>query len=328
MFQKKILFILFCSTLYTTTQTSSFVELWPTQNNNAVISEPSWGRFGDTLLAFCHTLYFAYKNNCDFLYQPFTYSDQLVLDDICKKSSPEIEKAFKRKTIFCKTNDNPWLEKPSSDTLIQIPYFAESLNSPLFYTDWEDDFFKQLLINLIAPKKPLSLIPRPAEKISVAVHVRKGGTFESWSTESKHGSHLYKSPHNEFYIEQIQLLSQLLNHPPLYVFLFTDDENPATLAKLFEKAVKIKSITFDYRRNNNHHNTNVLEDFFSITQFDVLIRPDSNFSIMAEKIGSHEIVISPGEFQAGLQVQTGAIKIKNAQKFWHAKRPLALKSAT
>ena len=39
--------------------------------------------------------------------------------------------------------------------------------------------------------------------------------------------------------------------------------------------------------------TNMLEDFFALTQFDCLVRPDSNFSIAAEKISDFKIIIYP-----------------------------------
>ena len=38
---------------------------------------------------------------------------------------------------------------------------------------------------------------------------------------------------------------------------------------------------------------NVVDDFFALTQFDCLIRADSNFSFVAAKLAHYEIVISP-----------------------------------
>lgn len=148
----------------------------------------------------------------------------------------------------------------------------------------------------MAPKKPLPLITPPSDKISVAVHVRKGGTYESWGLSFKQGSHLHKIPFNEFYSDQIKSVSALLGNRPLYVFIFTDDENPEALLETIKKSVNVPSIVYDCRRENNHHNTNVLEDFFSMMHFDVLIRPDSNYSILAEKLGEHSLVIYPGDF--------------------------------
>lgn len=286
----------------------------PHHSRAAVIPSFCHGRFGDTLLTFARTLYVAVKNNCEMLYTPFPYSDQLVMHDVFRHSSPELEAQFQNNINFNGNNQQAFLCVPVSQTLITVPYFSESLSYPLggFYTDWEDAIFSQILKTVIAPRGQLNLITPPRNQISVALHVRTGGSFESWPEEAKHGSHLYKIPRFEFYTAQLKLLFELLDKQPLYVFLFTDDEHPEKLITRFKKAVRAPSISYEYRTENNHHNTNVLEDFFSIPNFDVLIRPDSSFSLMAEKIGELSIVISPGDFKEGLQVQAGSIKIRKS----------------
>ncbi len=47
------------------------------------------------------------------------------------------------------------------------------------------------------------------------------------------------------------------------------------------------NIEFDFRRENNSHNKNVLTDFFSLFNFDVLIHSHSNFSISAACINDY-----------------------------------------
>lgn len=292
-----------------TAQTASSPRAESVSEHNAVVTDGCSGRFGDQLLNLAHALYFSMKNNCEFFYIPFRYSGELVLSTAIKPYANELIKKFAQHLRFDGNDRRACLESPVSSALITIPYFVESLTSPLFYTDWENPSFKYLLRALMAPKQPLSLLCPPKDRISVAVHVRKGGSFESWPLSSKHGYHFYKIPQNDFYIDQIKQLFDLLGHQPLYVYLFTDDENPEELANFFKTAINIPSISYDYRRENNRHDANVLEDFFSMMHFDVLIRGDSNYSIMAEKLGDHSIVISTGDYKAGLQVQSGAIKI-------------------
>ena len=36
-----------------------------------------------------------------------------------------------------------------------------------------------------------------------------------------------------------------------------------------------------------------MEDFFAMTKFDCLIRPESLYSIYAERLGNHEVIIYP-----------------------------------
>ena len=54
-----------------------------------------------------------------------------------------------------------------------------------------------------------------------------------------------------------------------------------------------RSIIFDCRKENNSPNTNVLEDFFSFFNFDVLIRPDSNFSMIPSLLHDFAMILSP-----------------------------------
>ena len=83
----------------------------------------------------------------------------------------------------------------------------------------------------------------------------------------------------------------------MYVYLFTDDLHPLEIKKKFENEIDAPNIVFDCRKKNNNPESNVLEDFFALGQFDCLIRPESNFSIAAEKIAEHKVVIYPAHSQ-------------------------------
>ena len=52
-------------------------------------------------------------------------------------------------------------------------------------------------------------------------------------------------------------------------------------------------ITFDWRKDENSCKKNVLEDFFSFKNFDIVIRPDSNFSLVPSLIYDYAIVFAP-----------------------------------
>ncbi len=55
-------------------------------------------------------------------------------------------------------------------------------------------------------------------------------------------------------------------------------------------------IEFDFRKTGNRHDANVLEDFFSLFLFDILIRPDSNFSLVPSLLHDYAILVTPGHF--------------------------------
>ena len=75
--------------------------------------------------------------------------------------------------------------------------------------------------------------------------------------------------------------------------LFTDHNNPQELAQKYRQAVNCSRMIFDYRKSENNEFVNVLDDFFALTYFDCLIRADSNFSIIASKLGNYKLQISP-----------------------------------
>jgi hypothetical protein len=79
----------------------------------------------------------------------------------------------------------------------------------------------------------------------------------------------------------------------LYVYIFTDHQDPASLKKKFKRALNNPRITFGYREQDNAHNANVLEDFFSMMDFDCLIRPGSHFSRFVQRLGNNKVVIYP-----------------------------------
>lgn len=91
----------------------------------------------------------------------------------------------------------------------------------------------------------------------------------------------------------IAALSEKLGHPPLYVYLFTDDQNPKELKKRIEEYVGLGNITFDSREDSGEEIVDVLADFFSIQNFNYLIRSlGSHFAIAADYLSDHDLVIT------------------------------------
>ena len=152
---------------------------------------------------------------------------------------------------------------------------------------------------MIKPYKPLPEFNLPENIITVAVHVRKGGGFDA-PLLSKQKSPFYadqrwptKFPPDQYYIDQIKQLSEMLGDPPLYVHIFTDHQKPTEIVERYRKAVSKPNITYHCREEGNRHDRNILEDLFAMAKFDCLIRGSSHFSLSAQLIGNHMIVIHP-----------------------------------
>ncbi len=261
--------------------------------NEAVTYSFSGGRFGDQLLCYLRAKWISYEYDIPLLYKPFPYSSELTLDKV--ESRFENEK-FKE-NIYIKNSQSILPKDKRRSILYTAPYFAEpeyerNRYRYSFTVNWKDPDFRALAKELIAPKKNLQLIEPPSGSISIAVHVRRGGGYDSktWNV-----SFPLKLPSINFYITALKKMVKYFEGRSLYCFIFTDEQDPGSIVKEIENAVDSPNIVFDSRREN-HHTKNVLEDFFSLFNFDALIRPESSFSIIPSLLKDYAILIVPKTF--------------------------------
>ena len=112
-----------------------------------------------------------------------------------------------------------------------------------------------------------------------------------------------------FYIEMIKKVSELFNDEPLYVCIFTDYVNPWEIITTYKAKINKPNIIFDFKiSKTNLEWINILDDFFTLTRFDCLIRSDSNFPIMASKLTRYKLQIAPYK----VENLNGKIRIKEA----------------
>lgn len=270
------------------------------QPRSAVTYTFSGGRFGDCLLSYCHALWIAYVYNLDFLYKPFKYSDQLLMDNTDILYSDATSKNFKQ-TLHI----NHALQYGVQDeTLYIVPFFCESHvehNDPrcpfLFQVNWKDPGFLTELKRRISPKNFLSQPELSKDFITVALHVRKGTGWDipqfapNFEKLTEMGP--LKWPPDSYYIAQIKKLTEIYATQNFLIYLFTDHDKPLEIIEKYKNAVNDSRIEWKCRQETNRQDLNVLEDFFALTQFDCLIRNDSNFSIIASKLGSYQVMIAP-----------------------------------
>lgn len=271
---------------------------------SAVTYEFSGGRFGDNLIAYCHAKWIAYKNNIPLLYRPFEYSDGLVLHQVELHYTQKRVEGFKQVVYITHHN---CIIKRNADILYVVPYFAESpfeaSDSACFAVEWQNEGFLKLLNSLIKPSVSFQSAEIPHNHLSVAVHVRKGGSY--WDeAENLSWKIPHKCPPDSYYIEQIQWLADQFTTQKLYVHLFTDHQDPLFLFHHYQQAVDRKNVVFACRQKDNDYNKNVLDDFFALMRFDFLIRPDSNFSLMAAKLHRYKMQIYPHQISQHNRIVT------------------------
>lgn len=266
------------------------------QRGNAISYSFSGGRFGDNLIAYFHAKWMAYKTGLPFLYVPFLYSENLNLDILDQPLNDSFR--FKNSLAMKKNSSFNFTEAQSS--LFIIPYFPEckfelEMHSflrelPSFDVDWDDPEFHREVVECLTPKRSIKTLELPKDKVTVGVHVRRGGGVDMNQPD------LYfplKFPPDSYYIQQIARIAKIFDKKKLYVFILTDDLNPEQIVNKYRQALNNPNIEFSCRAQNNSPFHNVLEDFFSIPKFDCLIFCQSNFSIVASKMSNYAIDITP-----------------------------------
>ena len=268
-----------------------------TNNSNAagVTYSFSGGRFGDNLLSYLHAKWISYQYQIPLIYNPFPYSSELMLDihEIRDASTMQFAKTIQL------SNKNAKINRHSS-VLYCCPYFCEDKwelqKNPQysFPVDWKNEEFRSIITTLISPKNKLELLHPPKDAISIAMHIRDGGGFDV----ANHKQILpLKTPPLHFYIDSLLKVLDLFQGHKTYCYFFTDAENPKEIERQLNQMLPPSiDITFHYRNSYNHHDINVLEDFFSLLNFDVLIRAVSNYSIVPSLIHDYAILCYPEEF--------------------------------
>ncbi len=263
---------------------------------NGITYSFSGGRLGDNLVTYVEARWLAYKTGLEFYYRPFKYSDLLAMhtmhtnyrdhDKLRIVSVEDVEK-FVQKT----------------DTLYVISCFP--FNN---HVDWNDPIFYQMMKEEISPLIKVPKLEVPEGDLNVGIHVRRGG---GWDYQLKQSGTLITASSktdvfadveyptrfapDSYFIEQLRYLLKRFPDRKMLVNIFTDDPRPDLIAEKYKLEIANPRITFNYRMEGNKHDANVLEDLFMMSQCEVLIRPGSNFSAMAGRLGRVKLEISPND---------------------------------
>ncbi len=272
---------------------------------SAITYKLNGGRFGDNLVSYCKAKLLSLLFDVPLLYMPFPYSDELMIHHNEKMYTQEQHKQFYATVQLIKKP--PYILSKNNNTLYISRWKTE------ITIDWSDQNFLEEIKKNIAPINELEKVIIPEDCISVAAHVRNGGSFAADTAQEKERCPLRFVP-EEFFIDQIQRITEMFPEGNIYVYIFTDHAKPKKLMKKFKNALNNPRITFDCRIEGNSHKDNVLEDFFSMMDFDCLIRPGSHYSRFVQRLGNNKVVIFPESVKEinGKKV-IDTIKIKTRQ---------------
>ncbi len=169
------------------------------QTNQAIINYWAGGRFGDRIVSYVIAKWVSLKFNIPFLLNPFQYSSMLRFGREEKKYSDKwmvfkfdipllfdpkhaiIPKRFEG--IIRTENEQGIFEHEQENVIFEI-------NGVQFHIDgcpgieetikyiFQDQYFVAEIKKMLHPAVPLPEITLPQDKITVAVHVRKGGGYD------------------------------------------------------------------------------------------------------------------------------------------------------
>ena len=263
------------------------------------------GRIGDRLMLYTKALWIAHHYKIPFHHKSFSFlNDHATLqqsdDKINLKPSNQVESFPQFPIVTIKDSS---LIKEEENKTYNISYYYKESNwaDPLDVVTWtglsDNEQFLEKLRIYIAPIFTFEKITLPPDRISIALHVRKGSGSELplCSRARPCADRIWpkKFVHDEYFITQIKYISEQLKDRPIYIHLFTDFHNPLQLVEKYKKAVNKPNIIYGCRLEGNDHCTNTLEDLFNMTHFDYLIRSGSNYAQIAHLIGKYKMIIYP-----------------------------------
>lgn len=281
------------------------------------------GRLGDCLLNYAKHLYLAHTYDLNLYVIPFDYSDHFMIHETEQSINGSITNSY-RNVIHIQNDAQICAFRNQNDqhynTLFISTYYVtidditvlDLYQHHIYKKSIEDPVFGKRLQAAFQLKR-MTPFDFPDNKHSVAVHIRRGGGFDrpllsaqyqaeqvsEFDFDAYSGQYFadkgfpFKFPPEQYYVEQIKFLHTHLDKQPMYVHVFTDDQNPGEIVQRLQEAINEENITFDYRKENNSHDRNVIEDIAAMSQFDYLIRSCSHYPWIAQIIGNHKAIIYP-----------------------------------
>jgi len=258
-----------------------------------VTYEQAGGRLGDHLISYLHAKWISYQYGIPLAYTPFLFSDAFALSELevpleAKKKLVPVTNLSQLNRLEDKIYQIPYVTECPEEYLTGHPFWKER---PFILVDWNDREFIEWVRPCLAPRIPVSPLSLPKDQITVALHIRR--PYGQDADPNIHRIFPYKFLPDQFYIDQLNWIYEEMGRQPLYVYIFSNDPARRKIAHQFQAKLKNKNVTFDFPKVLDESREGVISDLFSMMEFDCIIRPESNLSIVASKFGKQQIVISP-----------------------------------
>ena len=294
-----------------------FFQLLEAARDQVIVNALSHDRFGDKIIEYCIAKYFSLLYQIPLCFKSFEGSEKLNMSMYEEKYDMNIEKKYPHKILVRSENEIASNLYPGTMFMIELemPIIPlQKINAVLYRPTEPDPIFKKMQENkefatkirkMIAPIHPFMNLTLPKDSITVAVHVRKGSyhdldlgplTSEQIFNKTKFGIDFYaptKFPPEQFYIDQIKRLLALFKSSKFFIHIFTDDNNPEQIVQRFRHCINSDNVEFSYFHSNHYWHDTFVEDYYAMSQFDILIRPNSHLSGVSQLLGHHKLILWP-----------------------------------
>lgn len=256
------------------------------------------GRFGAQLYYFTKAFIFSKMNRIPLYYTYKEHFEKLSIDEYFK---PFVEEEFSDYQKVAVYEIDKYEDAADWKDTVFVCDSSTKLSVYRYLRKKRHPYLKELR-HILKPKNEISLPPIPEGFTSVALHVRTGvgrdGPFLQDQTEFDPNVEYedYKYPMRflplSFFIEQLEWVYNQLDQGPLFVRIFTDDPMPEEICRKIREHFEGFRMVFQTSNDNNYEN-HVVNDWWEMSLYDCLVRPDSDFSEMAALIGCHKLLVFP-----------------------------------
>ena len=255
----------------------------PPRNSNAVTYDLTAGRLGDHLMEYLNAKWISHVYKLPLLYQPFEYADQFVFSQLEPFTYADCAHNFTRVPLN-QQEDLRKIKPTDTNKLYAVSRFANA-----FDLDWKKPGLNQIIKKIMQPIKHFPTIRLPKNKITIAIHVRKGSGKDN---ELVIAAQPRRFPPNSYYVGQIRKITQLFKGLPLYFHIFSDSSDTEKIVALYRRRIKSKNVSFGFSKSSQQPE-DIIKDFLDLTKFQGIIRARSNFSKAASLVADFAVSVSP-----------------------------------
>jgi len=269
---------------------------------HAISYEYTGGRFGDRVLGYAHARYLSYATGLLFLRRSFIHSEYLTIEYESDSFDAKISEYCEVYHINSPDTLAEFFQKIQSPdtppTVFIVDYFPSDISEwdsdsgwkTALVIPWQEEKFAAYLRSSLQPNIPIPDLTVKG-RLNVADHIRDLSGPDT--DDPVRRVYPLKMPYLDYHERQIRRIYEWNGRRPMHVFLFSDTKTPLEFLQQIKDRFPNEDILFNIQALESPDLNHVVQDFFAMQKFDVLITTQSNFSMMASRLADFDMIISP-----------------------------------